>query len=346
MDLTLPIEKLRNVGARNLPRLHKLGIKTLRDLLWHVPARYEDYSQIIPIANLVFEQKATVQGTVVKITSRRIFPRRLVIIEAVIEDDSGTIKAVWFNQPYIATTLTEGTRVSLAGTVKLDKHGLYLASPSYEKLHHDDYLTYHLTHTHGLIPVYPETEGVTSKYLRFLIKPLISEIQFEDHLSPETREKNGLVDLATAIQKAHYPLTLDEANQARERLACDELLLFQIKSLLERRKINQLKSPAIPFDKEFVTDFIRHLPFELTKDQKIAAWEILKDLERPYPMNRLLEGDVGSGTTVVALIAALEVARAAVLPDGERGCQTVFLAPTEVLANQHMETIRRLIAHP
>ena len=337
MDLSLPVEKLKNVGARNLPRLHKLGIKTLRDLLWHVPARYEDYSQIIPVADLVFDQKATVQGTVVKINSRRIFPRRLIIIEAVIEDDSGTIKAVWFNQPYIATTLTEGTRVSLAGTVKLDKHGLYLASPSYEKLRHDDYLAYHLTHTHGLIPVYPETEGVTSKYLRFLIKPILTELDIADHLPEESRTRNGLIDLTTALQKIHYPLTLTEADQAKERLAFDDLLLFQIKALLERRKINQLKSQTIPFDKELVTDFIKRLPFELTKDQKVAAWEILKDLEKSYPMNRLMEGDVGSGKTVVALIAAIQTAKA--------GHQTVFMAPTEVLAHQHMETIRKLVAH-
>lgn len=337
MDLSLPVEKLRNVGARNLPRLHKLGIKTLRDLLWHIPARYEDYSQIIPINDLAFGQKVTVQGTVVKIDSRRIFHRRLVIIEAIIEDDSGTIKAVWFNQPYIATTLTEGTRVSLAGTVKLDKRGLYLASPSYEKLRADDYLAFHLTHTHGLIPVYPETEGVTSKYLRFLIKPILTELDIVDHLSEESRARNGLIDLKTALQKIHYPLTLAEADQAKERLAFDDLLLFQIKALLERRKINQLKSQAIPFNKELVTDFIKRLPFELTKDQKVATWEILKDLEKPYPMNRLMEGDVGSGKTVVALIAAIQTAKA--------GYQTVFMAPTEVLAHQHMETIRQLVAH-
>ena len=343
-DLTLPIEKLRNVGTRNLPRLHKLGIKTLRDLLWHLPARYEDYSQIISIDDLKPDQKATIQGTVVKISSRRIFPKRLTIVEAMIEDDSGTVKAVWFNQPYIATTLIEGTRVSLAGTVKLDKRGLYLASPSYEKLHGDDYLAFHLTHTHGLIPVYPETEGVTSKYLRFLIKPILTELQIEDYLSPETRERNGLIDLQTAIQKIHYPLILAEADQAKERLAFDDLLLFQIKALLERRKINQLKSQAIPFDKDLVTDFISRLPFELTKDQKIAAWEILKDLEKSYPMNRLMEGDVGSGKTVVALIAAVQTAKAA-RPDGGRGYQTVFMAPTEVLAHQHMTTISSLISN-
>jgi ATP-dependent DNA helicase RecG len=337
MELSLPVEKLRNVGARNLPRLHKLGIKTVRDLLWHFPARYEDYSQIIPIDDLAFDQKATIQGTVVKIDSRRIFPRRLTIIEAIIEDDSGTIKAVWFNQPYIATTLTEGTRVSLAGTVKLDKRGLYMASPSYEKLRDNDYLAYNLTHTNGLIPVYPETEGVTSKYLRFLIKPLLAQLELEDHLQDDARERNGLISISEAIQKVHYPLSLAEADQAKERLAFDDLLLFQIKALLERRKINQLKSPPIAFNKDLVTDFIKKLPFELTKDQKIAAWEILKDLEKPYPMNRLMEGDVGSGKTVVALIAAVQTAKA--------GYQTVFMAPTEVLAHQHFATIQKLANH-
>lgn len=337
MDLSLPIENLRNVGVRNLPRLNKLGIRTVRDLLWHFPARYEDFSRIVQIENLVANEKATIQGQITKVDSHRIFPRRLTITEAYIEDETGTVKAVWFNQPYIANNLIEGTRVSLAGTVKLDKHGLYIASPSYEKLRADEYLAFHLTHTHGLIPVYPETAGVTSKYLRFLIKPLLEELILEDHLSSEARDRNGIIDLHTALQKIHYPLTLAEAESAKERLAFDDLLLFQIKALLERRKINQLKSPAIPFDKEIVTDFINKLPFELTKDQKIATWEILKDLEKPYPMNRLMEGDVGSGKTVVALIASTEVAKA--------GYQTVFMAPTEVLAHQHFATIQTLASH-
>ncbi|MEK9158031.1 MAG: ATP-dependent DNA helicase RecG [Patescibacteria group bacterium] len=337
MDLSLPIEKLRNVGTRNLPRLHKLGIKTVRDLLWHFPARYEDYSRIVPIEDLVANEKATIQGQITKVDSHRIFPRRLTITEAYIEDESGTIKAVWFNQPYIANTLIEGTRVSLAGTVKLDKHGLYIASPSYEKLRHDEYLAFHLTHTHGLIPVYPETAGVTSKYLRFLIKPLLEELIIEDHLSNDARDRNGIIDLHTALQKIHYPLTLAEADTAKERLAFDDLLLFQIKALLERRKINQLKSPPIPFNKDIVTDFIKKLPFELTKDQKVSAWEILKDLEKSYPMNRLMEGDVGSGKTVVALIAGVQTAQA--------GYQTVFMAPTEVLAHQHFATIQTLANH-
>ncbi len=337
MDLNLPIEKLSHVGLRNLPRLKRLGIATVHDLLRHLPSRYEDFSQMSMIADAQPDEKIHVQGEVMKIDSKRIFPRRLTITTAIIKDDSGAIKAVWFNQPYIENTLTEGTRVSLAGTVKLSKHGLQLSSPTYEKMQGGEYTVNTLAHTEGLVPVYPETEGITSKYLRFLIKPILEELKIPDSLPDELLDRNQLINLEQAIHAIHYPKTRDEAEKAKERLAFDDLLLFQIKALLERRKMNQLKSVAIAFDKDLITDFISHLPFELTKDQKVAAWEILKDLEKSYPMNRLMEGDVGSGKTVVALIAAIQVAKA--------GYQTVFMAPTEVLANQHMETVRKLVAH-
>src|SRR3989344_6449956 len=171
VDLKLPIDKLRNVGSRNLPRLHKLGIKTIKDLLWHLPVKYEDYSQIVPISNIEPGEKVNIQGEVVKIDSRRLFPRRLTITNAIIKDDSGAVKVVWFNQPFISNNLGEGTLVSLAGKVNLDKHGMYLSSPTYEKISATYATPVNLTHTGRLVPVYPETEGVTSKYLRFLIKP-------------------------------------------------------------------------------------------------------------------------------------------------------------------------------
>ena len=170
MDLSLSIEKLRSVGPRNLFRLHKLGIKTLKDLLWHFPVRYEDYTETMPIAQVQPGEKVNIQGEVLKITSRRIFPRRMTVTNAIVGDSSGAIKVVWFNQPYIENQLTEGTLVSLAGKASLNKHGLYLSSPTYEKGGTI------LKHTSGLVPVYPETEGVTSKYLRFLIKPLLKNI--------------------------------------------------------------------------------------------------------------------------------------------------------------------------
>jgi len=335
IDLSLPIEQLKSVGARNLPRLAKLGIKTVKDLLWHFPARYEDYSKVVPISEIEPGQKVNVQGEILKMSTRMIFPKRMSITNALIGDETGAVKVVWFNQSFIANSLKEGTLVSLAGKANLDKHGLYLSSPTYEKIQDIEFKNYNLTHTGGLIPIYPETEGVTSKYLRFLIKPILKDFQIPDPLPEEVIKKHNLPSLSEAIGKIHYPTSNQEADMAKERLAFDDLLLFQLKALLERRKLNQLKSVKIKFNQELVQSFISRLPFELTKDQKIAAWEIFKDLEKTYPMNRLMEGDVGSGKTVVALMGAIGVAKA--------GFQSIFMAPTEVLANQHFTTIKSLI---
>ena len=337
MDLSLSIEQLKSVGLRNLPRLNRLGIKTVKDLLWHFPVRYEDYSKTIPISEIEPGQKVNIQGEVLKMSNRMIFPKRMSITNALVGDETGAVKVVWFNQPFIANSLREGTLVSLAGKANLDKHGLYLSSPTYEKIQDIEFKNHNLTHTGGLIPVYPETEGVTSKYLRFLIKPILKDLEIQDPLPEEIIKKHNLPSLSEAINKIHYPNNSQEAETAKERLAFDDLLLFQLKALLERRKLNQLKSVRVKFDKELIQDFISRLPFELTKDQKIAAWEILKDLEKTYPMNRLMEGDVGSGKTVVALMAAVQVAKT--------GHQSVFLAPTEVLANQHFRTISELLGN-
>ncbi|MDP3697039.1 MAG: ATP-dependent DNA helicase RecG [Candidatus Taylorbacteria bacterium] len=341
--LDLPIEKLRNVGPRNLSRLYKLGIKSVKDLLWHFPVRYEDYTETMPIAQVEPGEKVNVQGEVLKISSRRIFPRRMTVTNAIVGDESGAIKVVWFNQPYIENQLTEGALVSLAGKASLNKHGLYLSSPTYEKIFSSSdtlstdplILNTSLKHTSGLVPVYPETEGVTSKYLRFLIKPLLKNIKVDDSLPLSIREKYGFPELAEALNAIHYPAELKEAEISKDRFAFEDLLLFQIKALLERRKINQLKSISIPFDQGLIQNFIAELPFELTGDQKVSLWEILKDIQKNYPMNRLMEGDVGSGKTVVALTAAYQIAK--------KGYQTVFLVPTEVLAQQHYQTISTLM---
>ena len=357
MNIFLPIEKLKNVGPKNLPRLNKLGIKTVKDLLWHFPVRYEDYTKTAPIAEIEAGQKINIRGEVVKITVRRIFPRRMSVTTAIVQDQSGAVKAVWFNQPYIADQLTEGTFVSLAGKIHIDKHGTYLSNPTYEKIFSfnpvptdttaDDsdlpdetpVIRYeeepaNLIHTGGFVPVYPETEGITSKYLRFLIKPLLPNCRFTDHLPEAISKKYGFRELNAAVNSIHFPKNENEAQNAKERLAFDDLFLFQLKALTERRKLNQLKSVPVAFDQKAAQDFVAGLPFELTHDQKVAAWEILKDLQKSYPMNRLLEGDVGSGKTVVALLAAVQTAQS--------GYQTVFLAPTEVLARQHFKTITDL----
>jgi ATP-dependent DNA helicase RecG len=332
MGLLTPVRQLYSVGDRAAARLEKLGIRTARHLLWHLPSRYEDYSQQVPIAQVVPGQKHSMQGTVLSIASRFIWPRRMSITTATIQDDSGAIRAVWFNQPYIEEALPQGTVVSFAGKIVLDKRGLYVANPAYEKV-----TTSALRHTGRLVPVYPETEGVTSKYLRHLIKPLLESIEISDPLPEDIRQQYGLLPLSTALQTLHYPDDSTKVPEAKRRLAFDDILLLQLKALSERRLLHLQRSPAVAFDPAYMRVLVDALPFSLTRDQRVAALEVLRDMERPYPMNRLLEGDVGSGKTAVAVLAALHAAK--------EGWQTIILAPTEVLAGQHYQTLRLLAKH-
>ena len=339
-DLTTPIEKLPKVGPKNLPRLKRLGIKTVKDLLWHFPSRYEDFTQTVGLGEIGEVGKVvSIVGEVAKIKTTNIWHRRMSITEAHIKDANEHVRAVWFNQSYIENSLVEGSRVSLSGKVALDKRGIYLSNPSYEKIYTANYQPQtELVHTGRLVPVYPETEGISSRYLRFLIKPLLTVFGgISDHLPESIRKKYDFPDLVQAIKTIHFPKSVAEIEVARKRIAFDELLLFQIKSLLGRRGLSKLKAPLITFKPELIKEFVDSLPFTLTNDQKICAFEILKDFEKKYPMNRLLNGDVGSGKTVVAIIAAYQTAKASF--------QTVFMAPTEILAQQHYTTIKSLLGN-
>lgn len=259
------------------------------------------------------------------------------ITTAVIRDDTGGIRAVWFNQPYLEETLPEGTNVSLAGKVVLDKRGMYLSGPVYEKYSGTEApVAGALRHTGRLVPVYPETEGVTSKFLRYLIKPVLEDLVIDDPLPATMRRRFGLMDLGAAVRTIHYPESVDDVAPARARLAFDDILILQLKALTERRLLNLQRSPAVAMDTTYMRALIGQLPFRLTRDQRVATLEILRDMERPFPMNRLMEGDVGSGKTVVALLAALHAAR--------HGLQTAILAPTEVLARQHAAVAHTLLS--
>ena len=330
ITLDTPIEKLAKVGPRNLPRLKKLGIETVKDLLWHFPHRYEDYRRQVPAEDIKEPGEiVSLQGEVIKIKTTSLWRRRSVT-EAFIQDDSGVIRAVWFNQPYLENSLPLQTVVSLSGKTALDKHGLFLSNPHHEKLQAD------FVHTSRLIPIYPETEGLTSKYLRFLVKPLLSSMAIaSDPLPDHILTKHNFPSLELAVKKIHFPDSPEEADQARERMAFEELFLFQLRSIANRRQAMRQKAPVIKFEPETVKQLVDSLPFELTNDQKVATFEILKDLEKKYPMNRLLNGDVGSGKTVVALVSAYQTAR--------HKQQAVFMAPTEILAQQHFTTITSLL---
>ncbi len=264
----------------------------------------------------------------------------MFITEAFVEDRSGAIKAVWFNQPYLANTLKEGLTVSLSGKVSFDKN-LYLSNPAYEKISPPPLGgaggDFFLRHTGRLVPVYPETAGLTSRYLRYLISLFLPALaQLTDWLPLEVKKSQRLIDLPAALRQIHFPSSTRAAEQAKRRLAFEELFLLQTFVLTQRVKWQQKRAIKISFNERLIKDFVAKLPFKLTQAQRQAAWEILQDLAKPRPMNRLLEGDVGSGKTVVAAIAALEAARA--------GWQVALMAPTEILARQHFQTLNQLLS--
>lgn len=331
LSLSTKIEQIEKVGPVYLKKLHKLEIKTIRDLFFHFPHRYDDFSQIILISEFKKGQKATIQGKIVEIENTRLFRKRMVLTEALVKDKSGTIKIVWFNQPYLTETLKKNKLVNFSGKLSFAKKTLVLSNPVYEIVRQDE-----TVHTGRLVPIYPETAGLSSRYLRYLIKPLLPlSSSITDFLPEQIKKKFALINLNQAIKQIHFPDNLLSAKKARERLAFDELFLIQLMVLQQKQKLIKEKAQNIPFNQKLIKPFVKNLPFKLTTDQRVAAWEIFQDLSKTTPMNRLLNGDVGSGKTIVALMAALETAKA--------GYQTALMAPTEILAKQHFQTFNNFL---
>ena len=323
-------EEIPTVGPTMSQRLKNLGLKKIQDLLFYFPYRYDDFSQISKISDIKPGEVFTVQGKVQLIKSRRSWKRRkMTITESMIEDETGPIKVIWFNQPYLDKTLFPGDEIILSGKVKMDELTPEFISPSFEKVKKDQ------THTGRIVPVYPLTAGLTQRQIRYYIKtalPLAQKI--EETLPPEITKKYTLMALKKAIMQIHFPDTLEKAEKAVERFKFGELFLIQIQALQNKRYIKETKSPQIKINDKIIENFKNSLPFKLTKAQLNSADEILKDLIRGNPMNRLLEGDVGSGKTVVAVMAMLNVIK--------NNFQSAFMAPTEILARQHYEKINEL----
>ena len=349
MNLSNPIEQIPRVGTQYQKRLKKIGIKTVQDLLFHFPHRYEDLSNIVPISQAEPGKTVCIQGQIIEIRNLRTLRKKMYITEAKVSDESGKIQVTWFNQPYLINALKKGDFVFLAGKMVSKNGKKYLSSPSYEKvpsqfiesLDVNHSLTnkkkYDSVHTGRIIPVYPETEGVSSRWLRFIIKPLLTKIKYKisETLPEEIRKNNELLPIQEAIWQIHFPETLEKAKLAKKRFAFEELFDLALVILGEKIKLAKEKAISIPLNLEPIKNFINNLPFQLTDDQKKSAWQILKDLEKQRPMNRLLNGDVGSGKTVVAIIAILNTVKA--------GFQVAFMAPTEILAKQHFQTLSNLL---
>ena len=327
MNLETPVQYLKGVGPKMAEKLEKLGVKTVRDLLFYFPRRYEDYtiiSKISELANAIGEYK-TIKAKIINITNRRTSRRRFTITEAVVADETGSLKVVWFNQPYLAKMLKAGREIILNGKISFDSfsHQLQMESPS-------------RADRPKIVSIYPETAGISSYYIAKLAnsaKRVVDSI--EEFLPEKIIEENDLLNIRQAIFSIHQPENSASLEKAKERLAFDELFLFSLQKQLAKQDVLVHKAPAMKIDQKFLQNFVKKLPFELTDAQRKASWMIIKDLTKDKPMSRLLNGDVGSGKTVVAAFAAAVVAK--------NGFRVALMAPTEILANQHFETLSEVL---
>jgi ATP-dependent DNA helicase RecG len=330
-NLQTPLSQISFIEKNYLKKLEKLGLETVRDFLYCFPARYDDFSLAKKISDLKVNETATIEGKIQSIQNIRTWKRRMTITEAVVEDSSGSMRIIWFNQSFILSNLKEGGIYRFSGKLVSDAKGLHISNPAYENAARTP------TNTGRLVPVYAETRGITSKWLRWkmshLLKNYLKEIP--EIVPNAILKRQKLIGVQEAISTLHFPENLESMKLAQKRIAFEEMFLIQIAAVRARKDWEDSQSIQVKFDEKLIKKFVASLPFELTDAQKKSSFQILKDLEKKYPMNRLLEGDVGSGKTVVAAIAALEAMMA--------GYQTAILAPTEVLARQHFETFGKVL---
>jgi len=332
VDFKTPVGLISGIGQYYQKKLEKLGIKTVRDLLYHFPNRYEDFSNLKNIEELEVGETATISGQILDIKNRRSWQRKIFITEALVQDKTDSIKVIWFNQPFLSQNLKPGNLVSLAGKVAENEKGIYLSAPAYEKI---SQISEDRRETGRLIPIYPETKGLTSRALRFFVKKLLEQIRFPaDPLPTELKKRFGFYDIKTGLRNIHFPAMLEEAEAAKKRFSFEDLFLLELLIFKERQKMGLKKSFSIRLNLEILKKFVDSLSFSLTDSQRRVIFEILRDLQKNQPMNRLLEGDVGSGKTIVAAIASLAVIK--------NKFQVALMAPTEILSQQHFQTCTKL----
>lgn len=322
---------LNRVGKQTEQALKKLGLEKVEDLLFYFPFRYEDYSQRKLIKDIQAGDNVSLKGVIEMIQNKRSLKQKKRLTEAIISDETGLIKAIWFNQSFITQNLKVGDEISLAGKVAESYGQLSLISPQYEKISHLDNIN-----TQGLVPVYHLNSGLSQKQLRFLIAQVLDAREQLTEWLPAAIIKNlNLMELQQAIKELHFPSSWDNIQKARLRLGFSELFVRQLRSQLIKFQLKSRTAHIIEFQELLTKSFVKSLPFQLTKGQKQAAWEIIQDIGKNKPMSRLLEGDVGSGKTVVAAMALLNVAA--------NKKQATLMAPTEILAWQHYQNIIKLL---
>ncbi|HPF30753.1 MAG TPA: ATP-dependent DNA helicase RecG [Candidatus Saccharibacteria bacterium] len=328
MNLLSPIDRVKGVGIRNTQAFALAGINTVGDLICFFPRAYEDFSEITMISK-INPGKVTIKAKCEKISTRPV-RRGLRITTATLSDESGKIQAIWFNQPYRETQLKSGEEFYFSGNYEFSYNRYQLTNPSAERVSEIP------VQTGRILPIYKSIKGLKIPLVRKILselKPLISILP--ETLPEQIISDEKLLSYNQAITKIHFPEKLNDIEKARERLAFEELFQMLLASQLNRSENSKLSGWQILFNKSVAENFVKKLPFDLTASQRVASWEIIQDLGKNTPMNRMLQGDVGSGKTVVAGLVACQVAN--------HGFQTALMAPTEVLAKQHANTLESLL---
>ena len=324
MNLTLPVETVKGIGPKTAEKLKKAGIKTIRDLYYYLPRDYENFENATRIANLK-PGKITLKAKIRGLTTRRARRRNLTITEAELYDDSGAVKAVWFNQFYREKQFSENKTYFFTGVFEF-KNGRYqVTAPSAVQAEQLD------DHSSKIHPVYPQKSAIKpqefAKYIKAL-RPTFADIpDLLPGIAPKTRGRS--------LYQAHFPENSQEITSSRQYLAYEELYELILAASLNKTENSRLRAKSLPFSAKNTRELVSSLPFALTNAQKAATWDILQDMGKDTPMNRLLQGDVGAGKTVVAAIAAAQAA--------QNQAQAALLAPTSILALQHAEGLERLL---
>lgn len=328
MELSTPLEAIKGVGVKTAEQFASSGLHTIFDLITFFPRGYEDYSTIVEIGK-ISPGKRTIKARCESVSTKRV-RRGMTVTTAVLADASGRLQAVWFNQPYRAAQLKANDEFYFSGEFEFNYNRYQLTNPSAEKVS-DVPIS-----TDRIVPVYRSIKGLKSQLVRKILielRPLITMLP--ETLPEEIIKKESLISHSDALLALHFPINMKDIERGRERLGFEELFSLLLAAQLNKQAQSILKGWPISFDKKAVQYFVAQLPFQLTNAQRLAAWEIIQDFERNVPMNRLLQGDVGSGKTVVAGLAARQAAVS--------GLQTAIMAPTEILATQHAETLTTLL---
>ncbi len=331
MNMSDRVENLKGVGPAVASKLNVLGIRTVNDLINYYPRRYEDYSKVSLIKDIKPGNSVTIKGVVKQVNGRYV-RRGMHITEALVSDNSGSMKLVWFNQPYRAGAIKPNQVYYVSGNFELSRGRLSIMNPAMELE------SSFPINTARIVPIYRETKGLKSSAIRKVIAGVKEVIATMPEILPKAVvESNNLMTRSDAIYAMHFPSSDEKLARARERLGFEELFTITLASLINKQQFMHDSGVKVKFDEDVAKEFTANLPFKLTNAQRRVVWQIYKDMESPHPMNRLVEGDVGAGKTVVAAMAAIMALRS--------GHQVALMAPTELLARQHFNSMSNLLAH-